>query len=101
MKWRYNFDKKLSYNQVIYLADTDGSTIKIPQQDSAVLEFKDDHEEANTQMFANLKYSATRHLIKKIIIVSPDTYVTVVCFQKISCLESIDEIRLDESLALV
>ena len=52
-------------------------------------------------MFANLKYSATRHLIKKIIIVSPDTYVTVVCFQKISCLESIDEIRLDESLALV
>ena len=70
---------------MVYLADTDGSTIKIRQQDSAVLEFKDDHEEANT----------------KIIIVSPDTYVTVVCFQKISCLESIDEIQLDESLALV
>ena len=46
-------------------------------------------------MLAYWKYIATEHPIKKMIISSPDTYVTAIsCFQKISCLESIDEIWL-------
>ena len=84
LKWRYNFDKKLSDNQVIYLAYMDGSTRKIMQQGSAVLEFKTDHEEADTKMLAYGKYIATEHPIKKMIISSPDTDVAVIsCFQKI------------------
>ena len=47
LKWCYNFDKKLSDNQVIYFADIDGSAIKITQQGSAVLEFNSDYKEAN------------------------------------------------------
>ena len=94
-KWHYNFDEKLSDNQVVYLTDTDGSTIKITQQGYAVLEFISDHGEADTKMFAYGKYITTEHLIKKMIISSPDTDVAVIsCFQKISCLESMDEIWL-------
>ena len=55
----------------MYLADIDGSTIKITQQGSAVLELKSDHEEADTKMFAYGKYIATEHPIKKMIIFSP------------------------------
>ena len=80
---------------MIYLAYMDGSTRKIMQQGSAVLEFKTDHEEADTKMLAYGKYIATEHPIKKMIISSADTDVAVIsCFQKISCLKSIDEIWL-------
>ena len=100
-KWRYNFDEKLSDNQVIYLVDIDGSTIKITQQGSAVSEFKSDHEEADTKMFAYGKYIATEHSIKEMIISSPDTDVAVIsCFQKISFLESIDEIWLKSGIGV-
>ena len=46
---------------MIYLADTDGSTIKIRQQDSAVLEFKDDHEEANTKILMLMLYVSRKY----------------------------------------
>ena len=76
-----------------YFADIDGSTIKITQQGSVVFEFKSDHGEANTKMFAYGKDIATEHLISKMIISFPDTGVAVISsFQKISCLDSIDEI---------
>ena len=66
---------------MIYLADIDGSTIKITQQVSAVLEFRKDHEEADSKMFAYGKYIATEHPIKKMIISSQDTDVAVIsCF---------------------
>ena len=78
LKWRYNFDKKLSDKQVIYLADIDGSTIKATQQGSAVLEFKSNHEEADTKMLAYGKYIVTVHPVKKMIISSPDTVVAVI-----------------------
>ena len=95
LKWRYSFNKKLSDNQVIYLADIDGSTIKVTQHGSTVLEFKSDHEEADTKMFAYGKYIVTEHPIRKMIISSPDTDVAVIsCFQKSSHLESIDEMWL-------
>ena len=101
LKWRYSFNKKLYDNQVMYLADIDGSTIKLLQQCSAVLEFKSDHEEADTKMFAYEKYIATEHPIKKMIIFSPDTNVAVMsCFLKISCLESIDEIWLKPGIGV-
>ena len=54
----------------MYLADIDGSTIKITQQGSAVLEHKSDHKKADTKMFAYRKYIATEHPIKKMIIFS-------------------------------
>ena len=95
LKWRYNFDNKLSDNQLIYLAYIDVSTIEIMQQGSANLELKIDHEEVDTKMLAYGKYIATEHPIKKMIISSPDTDVAVIsCFQKTSCLESMDEIWL-------
>ena len=76
-----------------YFADIDGSTTKITQQGSVVFEFKSDHGEGDTKMFAYGKDIATEHLIRKMIISFPDTEVTVrSCFQKISCLDSIDEI---------
>ena len=101
LKWRYSFNKKLYDNQVMYLADIDGSTIKLLQQCSAVLEFKSDHEEADTKIFAYEKYIATEHPIKKMIISSPDTDVAVMsCFLKISCLESIDEIWLKPGIGV-
>ena len=100
-KWHYNLDEKLSDNQVVYLTDTDGSTIKITQQGYAVLEFISDHGEADTKMFAYGKYITTEHLIKKMIISSPDTDVAVIsCFQKISCFESIDEIWLKPDIGV-
>ena len=57
---------------------SDGSAINIAQQGSAVLEFKSDHEEAEAKMFAYRKYIATEHLMKKIIISSPDADVAVI-----------------------
>ena len=75
-----------------YFADIDGSTVKITQQGSIVFEFKSDHGEAETTMFAHGKDTATEHLIRKMIISFPDTGAAVVsCFQKI-CPNSIDEI---------
>ena len=86
---------------MIYLAGIDGLTIKITQQASAVLEFKSDHEEADNKMFAYGKYIATEHPIKKMIITFPDSDVSVIsCFQKISCLESIDEIWLKSGIGV-
>ena len=86
---------------MIYLADINDSTIKITQQGSAVLEFKCDHWEDDTKMFAYGKYIATEHPIKKIIISSPDNDVAVIsCFQKISCLEPIDEIWLKSGIGV-
>lgn len=67
---------------MINLPDIDGSTIKIMQQGSTVFEFKSNQDKADTKMFAYRKYIATEHLIKKMIISSPDTDVTVIsCFQ--------------------
>ena len=83
-------DKNLSDNQVIYLSDIDSSTIKVTQQGSAVLKYKSDHGEANTKMFTYGKCIFTEHSIKKMNISSPDTDVAVICFQLISCLESIN-----------
>ena len=86
---------------MIHLADIDGSTIKITQQGSAVLEFKSNQDKADTKMFAYRKYIAREHPIKKMIISSPDTDVTVIsCFQKISCLESLDEIWLKSGIGV-
>ena len=58
---------------MIYLADIDGSTIKITQQESAASEFKSDHEEVDTKMFASGKNIATENPIKRMIISSPYT----------------------------
>ena len=52
-------------------------------------------------MFAYGKYIATEQPIKKMIISFPDTDVAVIsCFQKISCLESIDEIWLKSGIGV-
>ena len=95
LKWRYNFFKKFSGNQVVYLADIYGFTIKIGTSTTTVLEFTYDQEEVDTRIFAYGKFIMTRYSVQRMIISFSDTDIAVISFyQKVSDLESIDKICL-------
>ena len=55
-KWRETFSYVLMSSQTIDLANLDGTTDRVKDQTSERIDFYCDHEEADTKMFAYIKF---------------------------------------------
>ena len=67
----------LTSSQTNYLSILDGTADRVTSQSSERIDFYCDHEEADTKMFAYVKFLCDISL-NRIIIVSPDADVTVI-----------------------
>ena len=67
----------LNSSQTIYLSNLDGAADRVTSQSSERIDFYCDHEEADTKMFAYIKFLCDNIRLNRIITVSPDTDVTV------------------------
>ena len=65
-------------SQTIYLANLDGATDRITSWSSKRIDFYCNHEEADTKIFAYIKFLCDNIRLNRIIIVSPDTDVTLI-----------------------
>ena len=77
-KWRETFVYVLTSSQTIYLANLDSAIDRKTSQGSERTDFYWDHEEADTKMFAYIKFHYDNIRLNKIITVSPDTDITVI-----------------------
>ena len=84
----------LNINQKVYLARLDGNTTKIEKTGVSHVEFKSDHEEADSKMFSYCKFVLSAHTgIDRLIIDSPNTDVAVICcYQHASSLSNVLEL---------
>ena len=93
--WALHFPSKLKENQVLYLANLDGSITEITSSSSSSssskLSWESDHEEADSKMFVLCKYLADEYELDRVIITSPDTDVAV-----IACYHFVESLSLDE-----
>ena len=65
-----------------FLANLDGATDYVTSQSSERIDFHWNHDKADTKMFTYNKFLCDNIRLSKIIIVSPDTDVTVISLQK-------------------
>lgn len=78
---------ELKKDQIIYLANTDGSMVQVIKGSSTNLAFVSDHKEADSKMIAFCKFLLSQSL-ERMIISSPDTDVLVICcYHKLCCLD--------------
>lgn len=83
---------KLRSRQEITLCFNDGSAIKFTNTSSETLDFRCDHEEADSKMFVYLHHASLSTNIKRIIINSPDTDVAVIaCYQLATSFQHVPE----------
>ena len=78
-KWQSILSKNLTLNQTLYLANLDGTTLKITSEETTVIDLICDHEEADSKMFVYCHFALTENMLQRIIICSPDTDVAVIC----------------------
>jgi len=91
-KWIDSFPQKLDDSQVIYFAKPNGTTIRIQQTSNEQLEWHCDHDEADSKMFVYCKL-LTEYNLSRIVVVSPDTDVLVLCcYHYICCLNNLPEL---------
>ena len=67
----------LTSSQTIYLSNVDGAADRVTNQSSDRIDFYCDHDEAGTKISAYIKFLCDDICLNRIIIVSPDTDVTV------------------------
>ena len=77
-KYREILPKVLSPFQTNYLAYIDGAADRVTSQSSERIDFYCDHEEADTKMFAYIKFLCDNIHLSRVTIVSPDTDVAVI-----------------------
>ena len=77
-KWRKTLPYVLTSSQTIYLTNLEGATDRVTSQCSEKIDFYYDHEEADKKMFAYIKFFSDNIRLNKVIIVAPDTDVTVI-----------------------
>ena len=68
----------LTSPQTICLLNLDGAADRVTSQDSERIDFYCYYEEADTKMFAYIKFLCDNIRLNRIIILSPDTDVTVI-----------------------
>ena len=71
-KQRKTLPKALTSSQTIYLTNLDGATDRGTSQRSEKIDFYCDHEEADTKIFAYIKFFCDNFRLSKVTIVSPD-----------------------------
>ena len=77
-KWTETFPYVLTSSQTIYLANLNAATDCVTSPSSERIDFYSDHEEAATKLFAFIKFLCDNIRLNRIILVSPDTDVTVI-----------------------
>ena len=70
--------KVLTSFQTIYLTNLDSATDRVTSQSSERVDFYCDHEEADTKMFAYIKFLCNNIRLRRVIIVSRDTDVAMI-----------------------
>ena len=81
-KWRELLPHVLTSCQTICLANLDGATDRAVSQNSEKTGFYCDQGEADTKIFAYIRFLCDNIRLNRIIIVSPDTDVTVISLYK-------------------
>ena len=77
-KWRETLPYVITSSQTIYLANLDGAADRVTSQSSKRFNFYCDYKEADTKMFVYIKFFCDNIRLNMIIIVLPDTDVTVI-----------------------
>ena len=72
-KQRETLSDILTSFQTIYLTNFDSATDRVTSQSSERIDFYCNHEEADTKMFAYIKFLCDNIRLSKVTIVSPDT----------------------------
>ena len=75
-QWKEILSEHLSSS--VYLANLDDTTDFVTKECSKKIEFYCDHEEADTKMFAFIKFLSNTVQLKRVVINSPDTDVAVI-----------------------
>ena len=76
-KWGETLQYVLTSSKTILLASLDGTTDRLTSQSSERIDFYWHHTEADTKMFACIKFFCDNICLNKVIIISPDTGVFV------------------------
>ena len=79
-KWKKNIAIRFNFLSNHLLANLDGATDYVTSQSSERIDFHCNHDKADTKMFTHIKFLCDNTRLNKIIIVSPDTDVTVISF---------------------
>ena len=77
-QWKEILSEHLRSYQSVYLVNLDGMTDFATKECSKKKKFYCDHEEADTKMFAYIKFLSNTVQLKVVIIDSPDTDVAVI-----------------------
>ena len=67
----------LTSSQTIHLANLDGATDRLTSQGSERIEFYCNHEEADTKMFANIKFLCDNTRLSRVTVESHHLYMKV------------------------
>ena len=77
---KYVFQKVLTSFQTIYLTNLDSAADRVTSQSSERVDFYCDHEEADTKMFAYIKFLCNNIRLSRVTTVSPDTDAAMISF---------------------
>ena len=90
-KWKTAFSESLCNNQLILMANLDGTVTRCTYNQFTTLDWTCDHEEADSKMFVFCKHLLEQYHVKRIIICSPDNDVAVICcYHHITTLSTLD-----------
>ena len=87
LKWRGTLPKVLTFFQTNYLANLDGATYRVTSQRSEKIDFYCNHEEADSKMFAYIKFLYDNICLNCLnrITLSPDSDIAVISlYQSVS-----------------
>ena len=92
----------LTSSQTIYLTNPDDATNCVTSQSSERIDFFCDREEADTKMFAYIKFLCDNIRLNRIIIISPDTDIKVISlYLSVTNLTFLDAIWFNISIKLI